>query len=391
MIGIFKRRVVLMACAAVMTISAFSCGAEQSSSRRRRTAFDATEPSSQESTTTAAKRTRPRIAANQEYSTSPYYDRLRWVYYGEGEGQTTSKDVDLFLIAPTVYDGENLIMDIFNAENREKFHASIDARKGIFEEKTRIFAPYYGQISTKGYEYIGKDREALSQIAYADVAEAFRYYLMYENNGRPIIIAGFSQGADMCYRLMKDYSDDEKFRSQLVAAYAIGFGFSDDAVKNYPNLHFAKSDKDTGVIISFECEAPELNESLLCPAGSKIVSINPLTWTTDNTPAKKKLNKGACFMKKDGSEVEKEIPGLCGCYIDPERGTLKVTDINKDQYPPALELFPEGSYNMYDYELFYRNLQENVGVRIDAYYAAKANPEQSAEPETTQPETTAKK
>ena len=68
----------------------------------------------------------------------------------------------------------------------------------------------------------------------------------------------------------------------------------------------------------------------------------------------------------------KEEKALCGCYIDETRGALKVTDIEPKEYDSTLGgIFPEGSYHIFDYQFFYRNLQENVGKRLEAYLSAK--------------------
>lgn len=72
----------------------------------------------------------------------------------------------------------------------------------------------------------------------------------------------------------------------------------------------------------------------------------------------------------DGSAAE-EIPALCGCNIDPVRGALKVTDVTKEEYPAILGILPEGSYHIYNYRFFYRNLQANVETRINAYLNAE--------------------
>ena len=37
-----------------------------------------------------------------------------------------------------------------------------------------------------------------------------------------------------------------------------------------------------------------------------------------------------------------------------------------------MSIFPDGVYHLYDYQFFYRNLQENVEVRLDAYLAEQA-------------------
>ena len=43
-----------------------------------------------------------------------------------------------------------------------------------------------------------------------------------------------------------------------------------------------------------------------------------------------------------------------------------------EEYPAGLSIFVDGVYHLYDYQFFYRNLQENVGVRLEAYLAERA-------------------
>ena len=83
------------------------------------------------------------------------------------------------------------------------------------------------------------------------------------------------------------------------------------------------------------------------------------------------LNLGACFTDYSG-QIVSEIPQLTGAYIEPVRGSLKVTDVTVEDYPPVLGLFDEGVYHLYDYQFFYRNLQQNVGVRLEAYLSQQA-------------------
>ena len=71
--------------------------------------------------------------------------------------------------------------------------------------------------------------------AYMDVSAAFKYYIEHKNNGRPFMLAGFSQGTDMCYRLLENYfgGDNGKaasLRKNLIAVYAIGWNMTDDMI-----------------------------------------------------------------------------------------------------------------------------------------------------------------
>ena len=92
---------------------------------------------------------------------------------------------------------------------------------------------------------------------------------------------------------------------------------------------------------------------------------------SDSLPADRSLNLGACFTDYEGSILREEA-AFSGAYLDPVRGTLKVTDVDAADWPPVLEIFPEGVYHLYDYQFFYRNLQENVRLRTKWYLALRS-------------------
>ena len=153
---------------------------------------------------------------------------------------------------------------------------------------------------------------------------------------------------------------------RLPADHASGSSLLKGAVRKGMSVKSfsAQGEEDTGVIIVYDCEAEDVKSSLVVPEGKRSRSINPLNWKTDPTPADRSLNKGS--LMNDGSEKA----NLTGCYIDPERGTLKVTDVSKGDYPPGPSCFSEGEFHIYDYRFFYRNLKENVAVRLKAFGAA---------------------
>ena len=292
-----------------------------------------------------------------------YAKEENWAYFAIGE----DKDADLFLICPTVdtLDEENMSLE--NDVMKGYFIGALNMERGIYEDSTRMYAPYYRQMAMNGYELEDEEeKERRLALAYEDVSAAFDYYLEHENDGRPIILAGFSQGADMCYRLMEEYFGDEELKSRLVAVYAIGWACTEEMVREYPQIVPAQSADDLGVVISFDCESPETTETLVNPAGQKAYCINPLNWKTDATPADKSENKGACFTGYKG-EIKDEIPELCGCYIDEERGALKVTEVTPEEYPAKISIFQDGAYHIYDYQFFFRNLEENVQNRVELY------------------------
>lgn len=293
-----------------------------------------------------------------------YSQPANWAYYGIGDVQ--EKPADLFLVCPTVDMGiqGNHRMSLEDATMKENFVGALNMERGIYEENTRMYAPFYRQVSLPVYTISLAEQETLLAEAYEDVREAFRYYLEHLNAGRPVVLAGFSQGADMCIRLMKDFFADETLRERLVAVYAIGWRLTEEETMEYPWLHVAVGERDTGGIITFNSEKVGVEESIIIPRGVKTLAVNPLNWTSSSEPAARELNLGACFTDYSG-RITEEIPALTGAYIDENRGSLIVTDVSADRFPN--DLIGEGIFHIYDYMFFYRNLQKNVADRLEAY------------------------
>ncbi len=288
-----------------------------------------------------------------------------WAFFGEGE----DKPVDLFLVPPTCYGGSRgSNMAISETKTKNNIIGAVNMQKGIFSDSCRLFAPFYRQIGISTLKTLDEteELETAKANAYSDVREAFLYYMATENDGRPVILAGYSQGADMVLRLLKEFYGDKAFSDRLVAAYALGWALTEEEIAAYPQIVPAEGETDTGVVICFNSEDRDTNGSLIVKEGVKTVCINPLSWRTDSEPAAKELNEGAVFLDKEG-KVTDEIPNITGGYIDPVRGTLKLTDVTKEEYPAVLNVLEDGCFHYYEYNFFYNNLRTNVAKRVEAY------------------------
>ena len=302
------------------------------------------------------------FAAGPEDGAPDYSDSSGWVYYAMGE----DRDVDVFLICPAVDTRSETNAFDLNDKLKSRFVNALDMEKGIYEETGRLFSPYYRQMSLNAYKLPEAERARAQEIAYSDVSAAFRWYLDHENNGRGLILAGFSQGAQMCLELLKEYYGGESeeartLRGNLIEVYAIGWSVTEEMTAAYPQIVPAKGETDTGTVVCFDCEDGTLTGTMVNPAGSRALSINPLNWKTDGTPADRSRNLGAVM-----SAGAAPIPGLCGAYIG-ARGELVVTDVSAADYPAGIDIFPEGSFHLYDYMFFFENLRENVAVRTNAW------------------------
>lgn len=293
-----------------------------------------------------------------------YADTVSWAYWRVGE----SKPADLFIVCPTVDLGTDghTNMSLTDENIKGNFTGALNMQRGIYEKNCRMYAPYYRQATLADYTLPRQDAAAYFDLAYSDVRAAFLYYMHHENNGRPFVLSGFSQGAEMCLRLLKEFGNTDFVKNNMVACYAIGWRFTPQEAEKYPYIQPAKCADDLGKVIIFNSEAPEVTSSAIVPEGVKTFAINPLTWSCGSEKALKTLNAGARFTDYSGAVV-REVPQLTGCYIDSVRGTLKVTDVDKKEFVPGLPLFNEGVYHIYDYQFFYRNLQQNVGLRINTF------------------------
>ena len=302
-------------------------------------------------------------AAAEDADTAPDYGKQEsWAYFALGE----DTGVDVFLICPTVDTRSETNSFDLNEKLKGRFRNALDMEKGIYQEAGRLYAPYYRQMSMNAYKLPETELQKAGEIAYSDISAAFRWYLDHANGGRGLILAGFSQGAQMCMELLKEYYGGEEHgaparRKNLVAVYAIGWSVTEEMTGKYSQIVPAAGETDTGVVVSFDCEDGTLTDTFVIPAGTKALSINPLNWKTDGTVADRDLNKGAVMAT--GAEP---IPGLCGAFIG-ERGELVVTDVTPETYPPGIDIFPTGAYHIYDYLFFFTNLKENVAARVSAW------------------------
>ena len=134
-----------------------------------------------------------------------YADTGSWAYWRVGE----NKPADLFIVCPTVDLGTdgNKNMSLADNEAKKNFYGALNMERGIYEQHCRMYAPYYRQAVLADYDLPANEAEPYFNLAYKDVRAAFVYYMQHENNGRPFVLAGFSQGAEMCLRLLKEFGN----------------------------------------------------------------------------------------------------------------------------------------------------------------------------------------
>lgn len=282
-----------------------------------------------------------------------------------GTATADLKAVDVFYIYPTVtgFRPETEVCELTDTMMISGAQMVRQIQTAVFDESCNVFMPYYRQISMPkpGSDY----RAIIDYVSKFDATDALDYYLNNLNQGRPFILAGHSQGASVLIALLENYmTNHPEALSRMVAAYPIGFAVTKEWLAK-TGLKFAEGATDTGVIVSWNTEGPanlKENNMTLAPGG---ISINPINWKRDDTPASVKENLGSLTV--EGKLV---TPGIADARVDTVRGSVVVTTVDAKLYAiPAdgAAMFGPESYHLHDYGFFFNNFKQNVADRIAAY------------------------
>jgi hypothetical protein len=121
-----------------------------------------------------------------------------------------TQPVDVFFIHPTGFltSGSWTSPMDENSGTEENTHYMMANQASAFSGCCNIYAPRYREANIFSY-FVGSsaDRDEVLGFAYQDVKRAFEYYLQHDNQGRPFIIAGHSQGSHHARRLIKEVID----------------------------------------------------------------------------------------------------------------------------------------------------------------------------------------
>lgn len=247
--------------------------------------------------------------------------------------------------------------------NRYTDRTSIRQQASVFGAAGRLFAPRYRQATL--YSFFDRQQQPDSagrralDLAYADVRAAFQYYLAHDNHGRPLILAGHSQGTYHATRLLHEFFDhDPQLRRQLVAAYLVGFRARPD---EFQTLTPCADSLATGCYVAWNAVLTGHAD----PSYQGLLATNPLTWTLDTAATPAALNRGGAPRR-----LGRLDPHLTGAQV--HDGLLWVESPAAPGYP-RLRIPGQRplrySYHLADYGLFYANVRRNALARVRAWRA----------------------
>lgn len=271
--------------------------------------------------------------------------------------------IDIFYLYPTIYSG-NKGETLWNAPvNDPAFNASVDSsaiknHAAIFNGVGKVYAPRYRQAHLNSYDALSDTKREASakkafELAYQDVKNAFQYYLDNYNQGRPFIIASHSQGTTHAKVLIKEMVDGQKVQNRMVAAYLIGIPVEKDYFKKIP---LCETPQMTGCFCSWRTYKEGSTPKNYTP-NNNIAVVNPITWTTEETPSPKSEHKGAVFYN-----FNKTYPNVTTARVDD--GFLYV---NKPKFPGSI-FFTRKNYHVADFNLFWLDVRENAKYREGLFW-----------------------
>jgi hypothetical protein len=289
------------------------------------------------------------------------------------------KPVDIFYLYPTAWQrasqNDSYYSTIDNPMMLTKAKLLFDQQATAFAPIGNIYAPYYRQDDA-GYTLslsVADQAKVVGGIPKTDAFAAFDYYIKHYNNGRPFILAGHSQGSIILGLLLSEYMKaNPKVYARMIAAYVIGASITEPYLSANPHLKFAVGPDDTGVIISYNTEAPSISgpNPMVLPGA---LAINPITWTRTETLATAAQNLGSIAVNSDGTVVfdkDGNIPpvkNLADARVDLAKGALITSTPDINTYSSNNGAVPKGIYHTSDYPFYYYNIRENAANRTRIY------------------------
>jgi hypothetical protein len=321
-------------------------------------------------------------------------------------GQTARQPtgpVDVFFVHPTTFNGgrdwNGPIDDKASARQLER--VMLPNYAGPFARVGRVFAPRYRQASLYAYRMkLGDDSRDARRFAYGDVLNAFRFYLAHYNYGRPYVVVGVEQGADLADRLLRqEIGTNPALTAKLAAAYLIDGVIPASGYGPNAPIPACRERAQTRCVVAFTSVDGDdfttartlLNRAMVwtpdwmldnLPDGQAVLCVNPLLGGTGGEAAPARLNLGAA----NASELEwgaraaflpRQVSAQC------EGGLLRVSRPRSGSLRPAgnwPDKLKERPYNP-----FFADIEADAMKRVATYYGRTEMPPGAPPIETSTP------
>lgn len=234
-----------------------------------------------------------------------------------------------------------------------KHHDDVEIEmKGVADymaDGNNFYSPHYRHITLDSWATLNEDTisRRYNDVSFVDVRNAFDHYMNNDNNGRPFILAGFSQGGKSVVELLKILTPQQ--RDRLVAAYVLGYKVTPEDLRVAPWIKPAQGADDTGVTICYN-SVSDVKYVKPVVSTPNVMCINPVNWRTDATPA----------ILNDTITVT----------LSPEYNVLVLDGYDGSSLPNILNILNTGDYHGAEPWLYSECLRENFHKRIKSFRQA---------------------
>jgi hypothetical protein len=283
---------------------------------------------------------------------------------------------DVFFIHPTtLYKTRHRNDNLRIPSSRRITKAVVMNQASIFNGSCRVYVPKYRQ-SGLSVQLAKDSMEKLKSLdsAYSDIKEAFIFYLNNHNEGRPMVIAGHSQGSYHAVRLLYEFFEGKPLMSQLVVAYIGGHAITQLQMDSmFSSITYSSKPKQTGCIVSWQTLGENAKADYFTKdnwiyikgtnrrvEGLSRLCTNPLSWDTATTMVPASFHLGSIKMTSSKKTLKKVLPNYFQTHI--ENGFVIINQPKGMMFNAPLK-----NYHIYDYNLFYLNIRQNVSERIEAF------------------------
>jgi hypothetical protein len=308
---------------------------------------------------------RPDIAGNPGLWTPP------------GVARAERPEAALFFIHPTSYlEKAQWNAPLDHADSQWRARLFVRSQASAFNDIAEVWAPKYRQATFGAFLTTQADAQKALDFAYRDVLAAFEAFLARVPKGRPIVLAGHSQGSLHLMRLLADRIAGKPEAKRVVAAYVVGWPVSTSA--DLPSLGLPPCERreQSGCVLSWQsfgepADPKQITDVYdassgatgLSRAGSPMLCVNPLTGLKGGE-APSEANLGTLVPNADLTAGELQRPGVpARCDV---RGFLLIGGDAPDLGPYVL---PGNNYHVYDYALFWANVRADAAARMAAFSA----------------------
>jgi hypothetical protein len=131
-------------------------------------------------------------------------------------------------------------------------------------------------------------------------------------------------------------------------------------------LKFAQGPDDTGVVISYNTEAPNVvgNNPVILPGA---LCINPINWSRDETLATAQENLGSLLFDPSGKIIAKDVKNYADAQINLAKGALICSTADATKLAPGNAVFGKGFFHSFDYTFYHNNIRQNAENRVNKF------------------------